>query len=72
MARHEPWPEVIGDKEAAELFGLSRVALRQHCMESYVCPKGKVDVRKANPVVVGRCRRWRRSAIMVVLSTKPE
>lgn len=63
--------EVIGDEEA-ELFGLSRVALRQHCMESYVCPKGKVDVRKANPVVVGRCRRWRRSAIMVVLSTRPE
>lgn len=65
-------PEVIGDGEAAELFGLSRVALRQHCMESYRCPKGKVDVRNANPVVVGRCRRWRRSAIMVVLSTKPQ
>lgn len=64
--------EVIGDKEAAELFGLSRVALRQHCMASYVCPRGKVDVRRANPVVVGRCRRWRRSAIMEVLSTRPE
>jgi len=64
--------EVIGDKEAAVLFGLSRVALRQHCMASYECPKGKVDIRKANPVIVGRCRRWRRSAIMVLLSTKPE
>ena len=64
--------EVIGDEEAAKLFGLSRVALRQHCMESYNCPTGKVDVRKANPVIVGRCRRWRRAAIMVVLSTRPE
>ena len=34
--------EIIGDKEAAELFGLSRVALRQHCMASYACPRGKV------------------------------
>lgn len=64
--------EVMGDEGAAELFGLSRVALRQHCMASYVCPSGKVDVRKANPVIVGRCRRWRRSAIMEVLSTRPE
>lgn len=64
--------EVIGDKEAAELFGLSRVALRQHCMQSYKRPSGKVDVRKANPVIVGRCRRWRRSAILEVLSTRPE
>lgn len=64
-------PEVIGDAEAAELFGLSRVTLRQHCMASYVCPPGKVDVRDAHPVVVGRCRRWRRSAIMTVLSTRP-
>ena len=64
--------EIIGDKEAAELFGLSRVALRQHCMASYACPRGKVDVRKACPVVVGKCRRWRRSAILELLSTKPE
>lgn len=63
--------EIIGDEEAAKLFGLSRVALRQHCMAGYKCPKGKVDVRNANPVIVGRSRRWRRSAIMVVLSTKP-
>ena len=64
--------EVIGDGEAAKLFGISRVALRQHCMASYTCPRGKVDVRKACPVVVGRCRRWRRSAILELLSTKPE
>lgn len=64
--------EVLGDREAAELFGLSRVALRQHCMASYDCPRGKVDVRRANPVVVGRCRRWRRSAILELLSTRPE
>ncbi len=63
--------DVFGDEEAAKLFGLSRVALRQHCMASYVCPAGKVDVRDANPVVVGRCRRWRRSAVMQVLSTRP-
>lgn len=64
--------EIMGDKEAAALFGLSQVSLRQHCMTAYVCPKGKVDVRKANPVIVGRCRRWRRSAIMELLSTRPE
>lgn len=63
--------EIIGDEEAAKMFGLSRVALRQHCMAGYKCPKGKIDVRKANPVIVGRSRRWRRSAIMVVLSTNP-
>lgn len=64
--------EVMGDEEAAKLFGLSRVSLRHHCMASYDCPKGKVDVRKANPVIVGRSRRWRRSAIMELLSTIPE
>lgn len=63
--------EIIGDKEAAELFGLSRVALRQHCMASYTCPPGKVDIRNAHPVVVGRSRRWRKSAIIEVLSTIP-
>ena len=64
-------PEIIGDREAAQLFGLSRVALRQHCMASYVCPRGKVDVRHARPVVVGRSRRWRRAAIIDLLSVQP-
>lgn len=66
-----PCEEIIGDEEAAKLFGLSRVALRQHCMKSYTCPAGKVDIRKAHPVVVGRSRRWRKSAILEVLSTIP-
>lgn len=67
-----PQDDVIGDEEAAKMFGLARTTLRQHCMVSFNCPKGKVDVRKANPVIVGRCRRWRKGAIMEVLSTKPE
>ncbi len=64
--------EIIGDREAATLFGIGLSTLQHKVLADYDCPKGKVDVRKANPVIVGRCRRWRRSAILEVLSTKPE
>ena len=61
--------DFIGDEEAAKLFGLSQNTLRHHCMKSYVCPKGKVDVRNALPVVVGRSRRWNRNRILELLNT---
>ena len=61
--------DFIGDKEAAELFGLSVSTLRHHCMEAFECPKGKVDVRHALPVVVGRKRHWNRNRILELLNT---
>ena len=61
--------EIVGDDEAAKLFGLSRSALRQHCMKSHVCRPGTVDVRLALPVVVGRKRRWTVSRIVDLLTT---
>jgi len=64
--------EIIGDREAAEMFGIGLSTLQHKVLPEYDCPKGKVDVRKANPVVVGRKRRWRKSAILEVLSTKPQ
>lgn len=63
--------EIMDDHEAAKLFGIALSTLRQHCMADFTCPSGKVDVRKAKPVIVGRSRRWRRSAIMEVLATTP-
>lgn len=59
---------IIGDKEAARLFGISVVTLRHHVMKSYVCPSGKIDVRKAGPVIVGRVRRWNRDNIIALLN----
>ena len=61
--------DFITDEEAAELFGISVPTLRHHCMKSFVCPKGKVDVRHALPVVVGRCRRWNKQRILDLLNT---
>jgi len=61
--------DFIGDKEAAKLFGLSQNTLRHHCMKSFKCPAGKVDVRNALPVVVGRKRRWNRNRIFELLNT---
>lgn len=64
--------DFITDKEAAELFGLGIQTLRHHCMKSFVCPKGKVDVRNALPVVVGRRRLWNRQRIIDLLNTPTE
>lgn len=60
--------DIIGDKEAARLFGIKLITLRQHCMKSYVCPKGKIDVRLACPVIVGKKRRWNRQNIFQLLN----
>ena len=60
--------DIIDDKEAAKLFGISVDTLKHHCMKSYVCPTGKVDVRSAGPVVVGRKRRWLRTNILNLLA----
>lgn len=60
--------DIIGDKEAASLFGISLVTLRHHVMKKYVCPAGKIDVRKACPVIVGRVRRWNRKNIIALLN----
>ena len=64
--------DFITDKEAAELFGPAIQTLRHHCMKSFVCPKGKVDVRNALPVVVGRRRLWNRQRIIDLLNTPTE
>ncbi len=61
--------DFITDKEAAELFGLSVQTLRHHCMASFVCPAGKVDVRHALPVVIGRSRRWNKHRIIDLINT---
>ena len=61
--------DFIDDKEASALFGISVTTLRHHCMKSYTCPKGKVDVRNALPVVVGRKRHWNRNRILELLNT---
>ena len=60
--------DIIGDAEAAKLFGLAVVTLKHHCMAKYVCPPGKVDVRHAYPVIVGRKRRWNRQRILELLN----
>lgn len=60
--------DFITDREAADLFGISVQTLRHHCMRSFVCPNGKVDVRHAMPVVVGRFRRWNRQRIIDLLN----
>ena len=60
--------DFITDREAADLFGISVQTLRHHCMRSFVCQKGKVDVRHAMPVVVGRFRRWNRQRIIDLLN----
>ena len=60
--------DFIGDAEAARLFGISRNTLKHHCMKAYVCPSGRVDVRKACPVIVGRARRWNRNNIFDLLN----
>ena len=60
--------DFIGDAEAAALFGISRNTLRHHCMRSFVCRPGTVDVRLACPVVVGRKRRWNRNYIIDLLN----
>lgn len=60
--------DFITDKEAAVLFGISVQTLRHHCMKSFACPKGKVDVRNAMPVVVGRFRRWNKQRIIDLLN----
>ena len=59
--------DVIGDREAAELFGIAESTLKRHCMADFVCPSGKVDVRHAFPVIVGRKRRWNRQRILELL-----
>ena len=61
--------DFITDKDAAELFGISVQTLRHHCMKSFDCPKGKVDVRHALPVIVGRRRVWNRQRIIELLNT---
>lgn len=63
--------DFLTDKEAAALFGISVTTLRHHCMKSFVCPKGKVDVRNAMPVVCGRRRVWNRQRIVDLLNTPP-
>lgn len=60
--------DIIGDKEAAELFGISVNTLRHHCMESHKVRKGRVDVRAACPVIVGRVRRWSKRNILQLLN----
>jgi len=60
--------DFITDREAADLFGISVQTLRHHCMKSFACPKGKVDVRHAMPVVVGRFRRWNKQRIIDLLN----
>lgn len=60
--------DIIGDKEAAELFGMAVDTLKHHCMKAYKCPSGRVDVRLACPVVVGRKRRWCRANILQLLN----
>lgn len=60
--------DFIGDAEAAKLFGISKETLKHHCMKSYVCPKGKIDVRLACPVIVGKKRRWNRQNIFQLLN----
>lgn len=60
--------DIIGDREAAQILGISEATLKRHCMATFVCPKGKVDVRKAFPAVVGRKRRWLRSRVMDLIS----
>ena len=63
--------DFIDDAEAAKLFGISRATLRHHCMKSYVCPIGKIDIRKAFPVIAGRRRVWNRNAIYALLCYPP-
>lgn len=60
--------DFIGDKEAAKIFGMAVDTLKHHCMKSYVCPSGRIDVRKACPVIVGRKRRWNRNNIFSLLN----
>lgn len=60
--------EVIGDREAAKLFGISVDTLKHHCMAAHVCRKGTIDVRLASPVIVGRKRRWIRANIIQLLN----
>jgi len=60
--------DVIGDDEAAVLFGISVETLKHHCMASHVCRAGTVDVRNAFPVIVGRKRRWIRENILNLLN----
>lgn len=60
--------DIIGDREAAQILGISEATLRRHCMKSFVCRPGTVDVRHAFPVVVGRKRRWLRSRVMDLIS----
>ena len=59
--------DFIGDEEAAALFGISRNTLRHHCMRSFVCRPGTIDVRLACPVVVGRKRRWFKPHIFALM-----
>lgn len=60
--------EIIGDAEAAKLFGMAVDTLRHHCMKTFVCKRGTVDVRNACPVIVGRKRRWIRANVLALLN----
>lgn len=59
--------DFIGDKEAAAIFGMAVDTLKHHCMESFVCRPGTIDVRLACPVVVGRKRRWFKPHIFALM-----
>ncbi len=50
--------ELMTDKDVCAFLGCSRSFLKSRLNPAYQCKPGEIDLRKAEPRVLGRTRYW--------------
>ena len=66
-------PKFISDKEVAALLAISCVTVcrRAKLPPDVRLPENEIDLREAEPLYVGRCRRWRKDFILLLANHQP-